>query len=97
MDVSKNGDDEFFSDGTPLPPDPLPGGDPQSRQPGITAGPNGRGTYRLIRSTDGRTYAVPKLGPAIAIPLAARGATASAPSSPPHCGAAPAKSAPPPR
>lgn len=28
--------------------------------------------YRLIRSTDGRTYAVTRLGPAIAIPLTAR-------------------------
>jgi hypothetical protein len=29
-------------------------------------------TYRLIRSTDGRAYAVPKLGPQIAVPLASR-------------------------
>src|SRR5260370_29470087 len=28
--------------------------------------------YRLIRSTDGRAYAVPKLGPQIAVPLASR-------------------------
>jgi hypothetical protein len=30
-------------------------------------------TYRLIRSTDGRTYAVPRLGPNIAVPLASKG------------------------
>jgi hypothetical protein len=29
-------------------------------------------TYRLIRSTDGRAYAVPKMGPQIAVPLASR-------------------------
>src|SRR5260370_41151413 len=29
-------------------------------------------TYRLIRSADGRAYAVPKLGPQIAVPLASR-------------------------
>src|SRR5260370_35091075 len=29
-------------------------------------------TYRLIRSDDGRAYAVPKLGPQIAVPLASR-------------------------
>ncbi|MEQ4207933.1 hypothetical protein [Actinopolymorpha sp. B9G3] len=28
--------------------------------------------YRLIRSTDGRTYAVPRLGPNIAVPLASK-------------------------
>jgi hypothetical protein len=27
-------------------------------------------TYRLIRSADGRAYAVPKMGPQIAVPLA---------------------------
>ena len=31
--------------------------------------------YRLIRSTDGRTYAVPKLGPNIAVPLASKSGT----------------------
>jgi hypothetical protein len=30
-------------------------------------------TYRLIRSDDGRTYAVPRLGPNIAVPLASKG------------------------
>jgi hypothetical protein len=29
-------------------------------------------TYRLIRSADGRAYAVPKMGPQIAVPLASR-------------------------
>ena len=29
-------------------------------------------TYRLIRSTDGRAYAVPKMGPQIAVPLASK-------------------------
>src|SRR5450755_2018982 len=29
-------------------------------------------TYRLIRSTDGRSYAVPKMGPQIAVPLASK-------------------------
>ena len=31
--------------------------------------------HRLIRSTDGRTYAVPRLGPNIAVPLASKGGT----------------------
>jgi hypothetical protein len=64
-------DEESFSDGIPLPPEEPPG--------------NGRGpsqaqllmamaeeTYRLIRSDDGRGYAVPRLGPQIAVPLASR-------------------------
>jgi len=64
---------ESFSDGVPVPP------------PGEPAGGPGKGpsqaqllmamaedTYRLIRSADGRAYAVPKLGPQIAVPLASR-------------------------
>ena len=68
-----NGNDgeEFFSDGTPL-----PGGPPGAEQPKGQAQllvQMAEDTYRLIRSTDGRTYAVPKLGPSIAVPLSSKG------------------------
>lgn len=64
-----------FSDGVPLPDDPQ-GSDGQDRAAAGQAqqlAQMAEDTYRLIRSTDGRTYAVPKLGPNIALPLAAKG------------------------
>ena len=53
---------------------------PRSRPPGQGKGPSqaqllmamAEDTYRLIRSADGRAYAVPKMGPQIAVPLASR-------------------------
>ena len=62
--------EESFSDGTPLPPEePSPGkGKGQSQAQLLMA--MAEDTYRLIRSADGRAYAVPKLGPQIAVPLA---------------------------
>ena len=64
--------EESFSDGTPLPPEePPPGkgkGPSQAQQLMAMA----EDTYRLIRSTDGRAYAVPKIGPQIAVPLASK-------------------------
>jgi hypothetical protein len=64
--------EESFSDGTPLPPEepPTGPGKPPSQAQLLMA--MAEDTYRLIRSTDGRAYAVPKLGPQIAVPLASR-------------------------
>ena len=66
-------DEESFADGTPLPP-------PEEPPAGPGKGPSqaqllmamAEDTYRLIRSADGRAYAVPKMGPQIAVPLASR-------------------------
>ena len=68
-----NGNDgeEFFSDGTPLPGAP-PGAEEPKGQAQLLV-QMAEDTYRLIRSTDGRTYAIPRLGPSIAVPLAAKG------------------------
>jgi hypothetical protein len=66
-------DEESFSDGTPVP----------AEEPEGPAGPGkltqaqllvamAEDAYRLIRSADGRSYAVPKMGPPIAVPLASR-------------------------
>jgi hypothetical protein len=64
-------DEESFADGTPIPPEPLggPGKGPSQAQLLMAMAED---TYRLIRSTDGRGYAVPRLGPQIAVPLASR-------------------------
>jgi len=62
-------------DGTPVPDAP---GGPHDSEP--KAGGQAQvltalaeDTYLLIRSDDGRTYAVPRLGPSIAVPLASKG------------------------
>ena len=65
--------EESFSDGTPLPAR-------GTTRPGKGKGPSqaqqlmamAEDTYRLIRSADGRAYAVPKMGPQIAVPLASK-------------------------
>jgi hypothetical protein len=64
-------DEESFADGTPLPADPSdgPGKGLSQAQLLMTMAED---TYRLIRSTDNRSYAVPRLGPQIAVPLASR-------------------------
>jgi hypothetical protein len=65
---------QFFADGAPIPDEP-PAGDGDGK-----AGGQARllmqmaeETYRLIRSTDGRSYAVPKMGPSVAVPLSGKG------------------------
>jgi hypothetical protein len=65
--------DETFSDGTPIPdaPEevPLNGKGPGPAQVLVQMAEE---DYRLIRADDGRTYAVPRTGPNIAIPLASK-------------------------
>jgi hypothetical protein len=65
--------DETFSDGTPLPSEPedsgLPGGKPSPAQVLVQMAED---DYRLIRADDGRSYAVPRNGPNIAIPLGSK-------------------------
>ena len=55
----------------PSPEEPPPGKGKGPSQAQILVG-MAEDTYRLIRSADGRAYAVPKLGPQIAVPLASR-------------------------
>jgi hypothetical protein len=64
--------EESFSDGTPLPPEEPPAGPGKGPSQAQLLMAMAEDTYRLIRSTDGRAYAVPKLGPQIAVPLASR-------------------------
>jgi hypothetical protein len=64
--------EESFSDGTPLPPEEPPGGPGKGPSQAQLLMAMAEDTYRLIRSTDGRAYAVPRLGPQIAVPLASR-------------------------
>ena len=64
--------EESFSDGTPLPPEEPPGGPGKGPSQAQQLMAMAEDTYRLIRSDDGRAYAVPKLGPQIAVPLASR-------------------------
>lgn len=69
-------DAAFFDDGVPLPDQPADA----DVKGGKGAGPNqaqllirmAEDQYRLIRSTDGRLYAVPRMGPNIAVPLGAK-------------------------
>ncbi len=65
-------DEESFSDGIPLPPEEPPGGNGRGPSQAQMLMAMAEETYRLIRSDDGRAYAVPKLGPQIAVPLASR-------------------------
>jgi hypothetical protein len=72
LDV-RDHDEEPLPDTEPAPPASDPSGGPgrgpsQAQQLMAMA----EDTYRLIRSTDGRGYAVPRLGPRIAVPLASR-------------------------
>ncbi len=64
--------EESFSDGTPLPPEEPPVGSGKGPSQAQQLMAMAEDTYRLIRSDDGRAYAVPKLGPQIAVPLASR-------------------------
>jgi hypothetical protein len=65
-------DEESFSDGSPIPAGEPPAGPGKSPSQAQLLMAMAEDTYRLIRSTDGRAYAVPKLGPQIAVPLASR-------------------------
>ena len=65
-------DEDSFSDGTPIPPAEPAGGPGKGPSQAQLLMAMAEDTYRLIRSTDGRAYAVPKLGPQIAVPLASR-------------------------
>ena len=69
---ARDGDQEFFSDGTPLPASPVPD-EPKAGGQAQLLAQMAEDAYRLVRSADGRTYAVPRLGPGIAVPLASRG------------------------
>ena len=65
--------EESFADGTPLPPpEEPPGGPGKGPSQAQLLMAMAEDTYRLIRSADGRAYAVPKMGPQIAVPLASR-------------------------
>jgi hypothetical protein len=64
--------EESFSDGTPLPAEEPPAGPGKGPSQAQQLMAMAEDTYRLIRSTDGRAYAVPRLGPQIAVPLASR-------------------------
>ena len=70
LDV-RDPDEEAFSDGIPLPPEEPPGDGRGPSQAQLLMA-MAEDTYRLIRSGDGRGYAVPRLGPQIAVPLASR-------------------------
>jgi hypothetical protein len=65
-------DEESFSDGIPLPPEEPSGGNGRGPSQAQLLMAMAEDIYRLIRSDDGRSYAVPKLGPQIAVPLASR-------------------------
>ncbi|GII05458.1 ATP-binding protein [Planobispora takensis] len=75
-DHNPAGDDpDRFADGSPIPdpdgPDAATGsGKTKLAQVLVQMAED---TYRLIRADDGRSYAVPRLGPALAVPLAAKG------------------------
>jgi hypothetical protein len=64
-------DEETFSDGTPIPDEPPAGKGKGPSQAQILVG-MAEDNYRLIRADDGRVYAVPRMGPRIAVPLASR-------------------------
>ncbi|MGH3326331.1 MAG: ATP-binding protein [Streptomycetales bacterium] len=66
------GEEEFFSDGTPIPDDSTQGGEGKGGSQAQLLLGLAEETYRLVRSADGRTYAVPKLGPNLALPLGSR-------------------------
>ncbi|MGH3326196.1 MAG: ATP-binding protein, partial [Streptomycetales bacterium] len=57
---------------TPIPDDSTQGGEGKGGSQAQLLLTLAEETYRLIRSTDGRTYAVPKLGPNLALPLGSR-------------------------
>ncbi|MGH3377635.1 MAG: hypothetical protein ACRDS0_03735 [Pseudonocardiaceae bacterium] len=66
-----NDETETFSDGTPLPEEPAATGG-KGPTPAQILVQMAEDDYRLIRADDGRTYAVPRNGPNIAIPLSSR-------------------------
>lgn len=77
MEARDNNHEDRFSDGTPLPSEPaspeqLPAPEGKEPSPAQLLLQMAEDQYRLLRSTDGRTYAVPKMGPSIALPLASK-------------------------
>lgn len=64
-------DEETFSDGIPVPDEPTggKGKGPTQAQALVSMAED---TYRLVRADDGRSYAVPKIGAAIAVPLGSK-------------------------
>jgi hypothetical protein len=66
--------EESFSDDAPFPPPPEepPGGPGKGPSQAQLLMAMAEDTYRLIRSDDGRGYAVPRMGPQIAVPLTSR-------------------------
>lgn len=73
-DHNQAGDEPRFADGTPVPdsePDAAAGvGKTKLSQVLVQMADD---SYRLIKASDGRSYAVPRIGPAIAVPLASKG------------------------
>ncbi len=72
MEARDRNEDAYFSDGTPIPDEPPTGGGGKGPSQAQLLIQMAEEQYRLIRATDGRTYAVPKLGPSIAVPLASK-------------------------
>ncbi|WP_067071665.1 hypothetical protein [Carbonactinospora thermoautotrophica] len=75
MEARDRNEEEFFSDGTPIPDEPPTGGGGGKGSKTQLLMQMAEEQYRLIRGTDGRTYAVPKLGPRIAVPLRSKSGT----------------------
>lgn len=73
MTADHNDETETFSDGTPLPEEPVAAGGGKGPTPAQVLVEMAEEDYRLIRADDGRAYAVPRNGPNIAIPLASKG------------------------
>ncbi|MBO3744900.1 ATP-binding protein [Streptosporangiaceae bacterium NEAU-GS5] len=72
------GDEPYFADGIPVPSDldpDLDGGGPGKTKLAKVLVQMAADSYRLIRADDGRSYAVPRIGPAIAVPLTSKGGT----------------------
>ncbi|WP_067070468.1 hypothetical protein [Carbonactinospora thermoautotrophica] len=72
MEARDRNEDAYFSDGTPIPDKPPTGGGGKGPSQAQILIQMAEEQYRLIRGSDGRTYAVPKLGPSIAVPLASK-------------------------
>lgn len=65
-------DEETFSDGTPIPDEPPAAGKGKGPTQAQALVSMAEDTYRLIRADDGRSYAVPRIGAPIAVPLASK-------------------------
>ncbi|MFI6325110.1 ATP-binding protein [Nonomuraea sp. NPDC050556] len=72
-DHNQSGDEAYFADGVPLPDEDRQGDAVGSGKLAPELVKMAEDAYRLIRADDGRSYAVPKLGAAVAVPLASKG------------------------